>query len=72
MVEAEFVIANLRGQVRNLQGMLNYLESREGVGQEEYSYLQTRLQEVIGRLKDMRRFSLDRGERHRLRAQWIN
>lgn len=72
MVEAEFVIGNLRAQVRNLQSMLHYLESRDSVGHEEYAYLGTRLREIVTRLKDMQRFSSDRGEKHRLLAQWLN
>lgn len=72
MVESEFVIGSLRTQVRDLQSLLNYLESREGVGHEEYTYLQCRLREVIGRLKQTERFSVERGGEHRLRAQWLN
>ena len=72
MVEAEFVICHLRSQVRNLQSLLNYLEDREAVGHEEYGYVQTALRDVIGRLKEMQRFSLERGEKHRLHAQWLN
>lgn len=70
MVEAEFVIGNLRSQVRNLQSVLNYLESRDGVGCEDYSYLETKLREVIGRLKEMQRFSSGRGGAPLLRARW--
>ena len=72
MVEAEFVIGHLRNQVRDLQSLLNYLEDREAVGHEEYGYVQTRLRDVIGRLKEMQRFSSERGEKHLLRAQWLN
>ncbi len=72
MVEAEFVICHLRSQVRNLQSMLNYLESREGVGDEEYAYLQTKLHEVIGRLRDVQRFSGRRSDLQQLQAQWLN
>ena len=72
MRESEFVICHLRSQVRDLQSLLNYLESREAVGFDEYSFLHTRLREVIGRLKEMQRFSLQRGEQHGLRAQWLN
>ena len=72
MAEAEFVICHLRSQVRNLQSMLNYLESREGVGDEEYAYLQTKLHEVIGRLRDVQRFSGRRSDLQQLQAQWLN
>lgn len=72
MVEAEFVIGNLRNQIRSLQSMLHYLESREAVGYEEYAYLGFHLREIVLRLKEMQKFSSDRGERHLLRAQWLN
>lgn len=66
------MMCHLRSQVRNLQSMLNYLESREGVGDEEYAYLQTKLHEMIGRLKEMKRFSSQRVGVPGLRAQWLN
>lgn len=72
MVESEFVICHLRNQVRYLQSLLNYLESRETVRQEDYAYVQTRLREVIGQLKEMQRFSATRGGRPSLQAQWLN
>ncbi len=72
MVEAEFVICHLRSQVRHLQSLLNYLESRDAVGYEDYSYTQTKLREVIGRLREMERFSSHRGASHLLQAQWVN
>ena len=72
MVEAELVICNLRSQVRNLQSLLNYLEDREAIGHEDYSYVQTTLHEVIGRLRDMERFSGKRREQCMARAQWLN
>ena len=34
MVEAEFVICRLRGQMRHLRSLLNNLENREAVGRE--------------------------------------
>lgn len=72
MEESEFVIANLRHQVRDLQSLLNYLENRERVSVDEYSYVNAKLQEVIRRLREMERFSLQRGEQHGLRAHWLN
>ncbi len=72
MAEAELVIGNLRTQVRDLQSLLNYLESREVVGSDDYTYLHSRLREVIGRLKETERFSSERGGEFRLRAQWLN
>jgi hypothetical protein len=72
MIEAELVICNLRSQVRNLQSLLNYLEAREVIGHEDYSYVRAKLQEVIGRLRDMERFSGQRREHQLMRAQWLN
>ncbi len=72
MVESEFVICHLRHQVRDLQSLLNYLESRQVVGREEHSYLQTKPGEVIGRLKEMRRFSEQRSSRYSLHSAWVN
>lgn len=72
MVEAELVICHLRSQVRSLQSLLNYLENRDAVGHEEYGYVQATLRDVIERLKEMQRFSSERGEQHLLRAQWLN
>ncbi len=69
MVEEEFVISHLRSQVGNLQSLLNYLESRDAVGEDEYVFLHTKIREVIGRLKDMERWSSRRGG---LRAEWLN
>ena len=72
MVEAELLIGHLRSQVRNLQALLNYLESRPQVGWEDYSYSQTKLRELIYRLRELERFSSKRGSIHRLRAAWLN
>ena len=57
MVEAEYVICHLRSQARNLQAMLDYLESRETVASEECSFIHTTLREVIQQLKAMERYS---------------
>ncbi len=72
MVEADLLIGNLRQQVRNLQSLLNYLEGRQAVETDDYSYSHTRLQELIQDLKSLERFSLDRGRIHNLRAVWLN
>ena len=72
MVEAELLIGHLRSQVRNLQSLLNYLESRNQVEQEDYACSQTKLQEMIGRLRELEHFSSKRGAVHRLRAAWLN
>ena len=72
MVEAELLIGNLRAQVRNLQSLLNYLESRHDVELEDYRYSGERLRELIGQLRGLERFSSERGATQRLRAAWLN
>ena len=72
MVEAEVLIGQLRSQVRNLQSLLNYLESRQEVAEDDYAYSSSRLRELIVRLKELEQFALKRGEVHRLRAEWLN
>ena len=72
MVEAELLIGHLRGQVWNLQALVNYLESRERVEQEDFAYSQERLRQLIGGLKELERFSSQRGAVHRMRAEWLN
>ena len=72
MVEAEYVICHLRSQARNLQAMLHYLESRETVASEDYSFLHTKLREVIKQLKGMERYSSQRKAIPCLRVVWLN
>jgi len=72
MVEAELLIGRLRRQVRDLQSLLNYLESREMVGREDYSYSRAKLREVIRRLRDVERWSSVRGGSSPLEAEWLN
>ena len=73
MIETDVVVSHLRSQSRNLQTLLCYLESRKGMTQEDYSYLNTKLQEVISRLKEMEKFSSQRGEIRSLRMhRWLN
>ena len=72
MVEAEYVICNLRSQARDLQAMLDYLESREMVASEDYSLLHTKLREVIKQLKAMERYSSQRKAMPCLKAVWLN
>jgi hypothetical protein len=72
MVEAELMIGHLRKQVRNLQSLLHYLESRHTVGVEDYTYSHARLRELITSLRDLERFSSQRGTVHSLRAAWLN
>ena len=72
MVETELLIGQLRKQVRDLQSLLNYLESREAVKQDDYAYVHTKLHDSIGQLKNLERFSLQRETHSRLQAQWLN
>lgn len=72
MVEAELLIGHLRSQVRNLQSLLNYLESRPVIDGDDYAYSRTRLRELIERLRELERFSAQRGEAYHLRAAWLN
>lgn len=72
MVEAELLIGHLRGQVRSLQSLLNYLESRSQMEREDYSYSQAKLRELVTNLKELEHFSSQRGAAHRLRAEWLN
>ncbi len=72
MIEAKFVLCHLRSQARDLQSMLNYLESREQLGHEEYAYLREQLGEAAKRFKEMQRFATKHGAQYLLRAQWLN
>ncbi|PIQ84776.1 MAG: hypothetical protein COV75_00615 [Candidatus Omnitrophica bacterium CG11_big_fil_rev_8_21_14_0_20_63_9] len=72
MVEAEVLIGHLRSQVRNLQSLLNYLESRPAIDGDDYAYSRIRLRELVQRLKELERFSAQRGEAYRFRATWLN
>ncbi len=72
MVEAELLIGHLRSQVRNLQALLNYLESRPQVEEEDVSFSHGKLRELIGSLKGLERFTSQRGTTYRLRAEWLN
>ena len=72
MVEAELLIGHLRRHVRDLQSLLNFLESRDAVRHEDYSYSHAKLRELIDNLKGLERFSGQRGTVHSLRAAWLN
>ena len=72
MVGAELLIGDLRNQTRELQSLLNYLESCEMVGHEEYAYLHVQLRWVIGRLRKMDQLSSKRGVQFYLPARWLN
>ena len=72
MVEAELLIGHLRGQVRHMQSLLNYLESRPQVAAEDFSYSTNKLRELIKRMKELERFSAQRGAVLQLRASWLN
>jgi hypothetical protein len=72
MVEAELLIGHLRRHVRDLQSLLNYLESRDAVRHEDYTYSHSKLRELISRLRGLEKFSEQRGTVHSLRAAWLN
>ena len=72
VVEAELLIGHLRRHVRDLQSLLNYLESRDAVRHEDYTYSHAKLRELIGNLKGLERFSEQRGTVYGLRAAWLN
>ena len=72
MVEAECLIGHLRDQVRGLQALLNYLESRSVVGGDDYAYSRTKLHSLIGQLKALERFSSTHGRVSQLQAVWLN
>jgi hypothetical protein len=72
MVEAEYIICRLRNQARDLQQLLHYLESRERVEREDFSFLHTRLRHVIKQLKETERYSSQRKSMPCLKAVWLN
>lgn len=72
MVDAELLIGQLRGQVRHMQSLLNYLESRPHVEVDDFAYSGGKLREMIARLKELERFSCQRGAALRMRASWMN
>ena len=72
MKETDVVISHLRSQSRTIEELLHYLESRPGMTQDDYTYLHSQLQTVIGRLKEMERFSSERGAVHARHAHWFN
>jgi len=72
MVEAELLISHLRRQMRDMQSLVNYLESRDRVAREDFSYSRSKLRELIAGLKDLERFSLQRATAHNMRAAWLN
>ena len=72
MVEAELLIGHLRRHVRDLQSLVNSLESHQAVREEEDTYSRSRLRELIGALRGLERFSQQRGTVHNLRTVWLN
>ena len=72
MVEAELLIGQLRAQVRDLQSLLNYLENRLRVDEQDYAYSRAELQELISGLQELERFASQRGAIRGLRAEWLN
>ena len=72
MVEAELLIGHLRRQVRDLQSLLNYLESRQLVEHDDYAYSHAKIRGLIRGLKDLQQFASERGATHALRALWLS
>jgi hypothetical protein len=54
----------LKNQVARLEDLVVHLEDCSALGSEEYHYCQARLQEVLGRLKQLERIAGSEGERH--------
>jgi hypothetical protein len=73
MTNTEFVISHLRSQVRDLQSLLNYLESLEAVEHDDCRFIKTKLQDVIRHLKKTSQLSFGRNEATRgFTAHWLN
>ena len=73
MTEPEFVISHLRSQVRDLQALLSYLESLDAVQRDDYSFIRTRLHEVIRHLKKTAQLSSPHGGAWAVyHAHWLN
>ncbi len=72
MMNTEWYILNLRAQVRNLQSLLNYLESREGMLAEDFAYSGEKLREVTKSLKELEERASRQGSRYLLSARWLN
>ena len=73
MTEPEFVISHLRSQVRDLQALLSYLESLDAVQRDDYSFIRTRLHEVIRHLKKTAQLSSQGSEAaSAFYAHWLN
>ena len=72
MVEKELLIGRLRDQVRNLQSLLNYLENRERVAQEDCSYGHATVSDVIKRLRELEQQFSQSHTVQRLHAEWLN
>ncbi len=72
MVHDEFFILNLRSHVRNLQALLNYLESCEVVDHDDYAYCREKLREVMKGLRELGDASSQRSAGRTLRAEWLN
>ncbi len=71
MADTEYVINGLRSQMRDLQSVVNYLESREAVAGEDYAYISGRLRELVAQLRTLEQFSSARRSSTQ-RAGWLN
>ena len=72
MVEADLLIGHLRSQARELQSLLSYLENREGLRAEDYTYSQSKLCQLIRQLKELAQFSARHASAQQLQAHWLN
>jgi len=72
MGEADLVISQLRSQVNQLKELLSYIEKQGYAKEEDVSFINRQLKEIISQLKIMGKFSAQRGESYRFRSQWLN
>ncbi len=72
MMEIEQFVVRLRGEVRELQSLLNYLENRELVLRDDYAYVHAKLKDTMQRLGELAQLSSQRGGGLALRAEWLN
>ncbi len=71
MAEAEFVMTSLQTQMRELQSLVNYFESRESITGEDYRFIAERLQGLVTRLRSLEHYAYQR-RGTALQAAWRN
>ena len=72
MIEAELLIGQLRRQVQDLESLVNFLDGRDALAEDDYAYSHAKLRQLIESLRGLERFSTEREASHRLRAAWLN